>query len=77
MPTPLREHVEVKKKKKKKTNTYRLGILEKALVDLVHSRKIPHVGQEDIHLHHVLETRATRGEDGAQVIEDLFLKKSP
>jgi hypothetical protein len=56
------------------TSPNRLRVLAKEpLINLIHSRKVLHVSQEDVHLDHIIDVGTTGVKDGGEVLEALFL----
>jgi len=56
------------------TSSDRLGVLAKEpLIDLIHSRKVLHVSQEDVYFDHIFDVGTSSIKDGGEVLEALFL----
>jgi hypothetical protein len=54
--------------------TNRLGLPKRRLIDFIHSRKVLHISQEDIHLDDILQTRPACFQDSGEIMQDLLLR---
>jgi hypothetical protein len=68
-----REKEKWKEKEEGDSRPRRLHIAPVRRIHLIHLGKVLHIGEKDIDLDDVLETRSCRFQDGAQVLDALVL----